>query len=196
MLVGVIAGWLCPVRDFWVRGLVGWDFGATTLLIVHLTIICTSNVEVSRQRAAAWDPGRFTVWLLVCGGCIFSLTAALVMMGDQPRDVPAKTLVALCLWAVMSSWFLTHSCYTLRYAHLYYRGDEAGGLEFSGGQAPDDLDFAYFAFTLGMCFQTSDVYITHRLIRRNALLHSLISFFFNTAILALCLNLIFGHLAD
>jgi uncharacterized membrane protein len=195
ILLGALAGYLCPSPDFWVNGLVGWDVGATTLFLIHLVVICTSDVEVSRQRAASWDPGRFTVWLLVCAGCLFSLVASLVMIGDHPPEVPKQTIIPLCLWAVMASWFLTHSAYTLRYAHLYYRGDDVGGLEFPGGQPPDDLDFAYFAFTVGMAFQVSDVCVSDRLIRRNTLLHGLISFIFSTAILALCLNLIFGHLA-
>jgi uncharacterized membrane protein len=60
---------------------------------------------------------------------------------------------------VLIAWLLTHTAYTLRYAHLYYRDDEEGigGLEFPGKEPSDALDFAYFAFTLGMCFQVSDV---------------------------------------
>ena len=70
-------------------------------------------------------------------------------------------LAILCLTAVACSWLLTHTAYTLRYARPYYRDDEegAGGLEFPGGRPPDDFDFAYFAFTVGMCFQVSDVVI-------------------------------------
>jgi len=84
----------------------------------------------------------------------------------------------------------------LRYAHLYYRGDRegTGGLEFPGKREPDDLDFAYFAFTIGMCYQTSDVTISSYAIRRTVLVHAIISFAYNTAILALALNLIFGLL--
>jgi len=94
------------------------------------------------------------------------------------------------------SWLVTHTAFTLRYAHLYYRGGPAdeGGLEFPGDDKPDDFDFAYFAFTIGMCFQVSDVAVTDRHIRRTALLHSLMSFAYNTVIIALVLNLVMGHL--
>jgi len=72
-------------------------------------------------------------------------------------------LVVLCQAAVVSAWCVTHTAYTLRYAHLYYRDDDGGGeggLTFPGDRAPDYFDFAYFAFTVGMCFQVSDVVIT------------------------------------
>lgn len=193
-LIGFLVGALCPM-DFWLSGLLGWDVGSTLLLIVYSIIICSSGVETTRLRAAASDPGRFSAWLLVSGGCLFSLGASLVLIGERDTGVSTQLLVALCLWAVFSSWFLTHSVFTLRYAHLYYRGDDVGGLEFPGDCQPDDLDFAYFSFTLGMAFSVSDVQITDRLIRRNSLLHAVISFFYNTAILALALNLIFGHIS-
>jgi uncharacterized membrane protein len=108
-------------------------------------------------------------------------------------------LVILCLAAVVSAWCLTHTAYTLRYAHLYYRdgnedGAQDGGLVFPGGKPPDYYDFAYFAFTVGMCFQVSDVSITSSPIRRAVLVHSVLSFAYNTAILALAMNLVAGLL--
>ena len=95
--------------------------------------------------------------------------------------------------AVVLAWWLTHTAFTLRYAHLFYRKG-GKGLTFPGTDHPCEMDFAYFAFTMGMCFQTSDVAITHHAVRRTALLHALLSFAYNTMILALVLNLIFDHL--
>lgn len=95
---------------------------------------------------------------------------------------------------VFTSWTLVHSIYTLRYAHIFYgseAGDEAlGGLDFPDQEKPDYLDFAYFSFTIGMCFQTSDVSITSRRLRRLVLLHSVVSFGFNLAILGLSINMV------
>jgi uncharacterized membrane protein len=104
------------------------------------------------------------------------------------------TFIALSLGAVASAWALTHTAYTLRYAHLYYRddGDGEGGLSFPGDQPPAYLDFAYFAFTIGMCFQTSDVTITSRLIRRATMGHAVLSFVYNTAIVATAVSLVVG----
>ena len=83
------------------------------------------------------------------------------------------TLICLSLLAVVVAWTLTHTSYTMRYAHLYYRDDNEGegGLTFPGQHKPDDFDFAYFAFTIGMCFQVSDVMVTSRQIRRAVLFH-------------------------
>ena len=98
--------------------------------------------------------------------------------------------------AVFIAWLLTHTAYALRYAHLYYRDDEegVGGLQFPGDGPPDAFDFAYFAFTIGMCFQVSDVVISSRQLRRAALFHGCLSFAYNTAVLALALNIGFGLL--
>jgi uncharacterized membrane protein len=96
----------------------------------------------------------------------------------------------------LTAWALTHTAYTLRYAHLYYRddGDGEGGLAFPGKEAPAYLDFAYFAFTLGICFQTSDVTITSRLIRRAVLGHAVLSFAYNTTIVATAVSLVVGFI--
>ena len=103
-------------------------------------------------------------------------------------------LAALCVGTVALSWTLTHTAFTLRYAHLYYREDAEGigGVEFPGGSMPSYMDFAYFAFTVGMCFQVSDVQVTSHQIRRAVLLHATLSFVYNTAILAFVLNLVFN----
>jgi uncharacterized membrane protein len=90
---------------------------------------------------------------------------------------------------------LVHTVFGLRYGHAYY-GDpdgpgpisHAGGLEFPGDQEPNYVDFAYFSFVIGMTFQVSDVVITSRDFRKLVLVHGMLSFGFNTVILALALN--------
>ncbi|MBS2033540.1 DUF1345 domain-containing protein [bacterium] len=196
LLAGGVAAALDPRRDFWVKGLAGWIVASTAALAYQGWMIARSNAEQTRRRASLEDPGRTVVWLMILAACLFSLVASLVLMGEKDLRSHAPEMLA-CLWAVLSSWFLTHTSFTLRYAHLYYRDDRnQGGLEFPGDQPPDDWDFAYYAFTIGMCFQTSDVSVSDRSIRRTTLLHSIISFFFNTAILALTFNLIMGHLGN
>ena len=87
----------------------------------------------------------------------------------------------------------------MRYAHAYYRkrdddqeSSEGEGVEFPDEKEPDFLDFAYFSFVIGMTCQVSDVQISSRGIRRLALVHGLLSFLFNTVILALTINLSSG----
>ena len=81
-----------------------------------------------------------------------------------------------------------------RYAHLYYREDAegVGGVTFPGEHPPTYSDFAYFAFTVGMCFQVSDACVTSPQIRRTVLAHAVVSFVYNSVILAFVLNLVFG----
>ncbi|HEY8080089.1 MAG TPA: DUF1345 domain-containing protein, partial [Labilithrix sp.] len=89
------------------------------------------------------------------------------------------------------SWVVTHTAFTLRYAHLYYRKHAtAKCFQFPGTDQPSDMDFAYFAFTVGMCFQVSDVVVASSRARRAVLLHAVTSFVYNTTILALSLNLV------
>ncbi len=198
--VALLVGVACPSYGSAVNIVAGWDGGGLAILILAWWLILTADAQEMRQRAATVDPGHRAVGLTVIVGCVFSLFAAAVVMRHGEHFVRTRAalglLGALCLAAVVISWLLVHTAYTLRYAHLYYTDDASGigGLEFPGAEPPDALDFAYFAFTLGMCFQVSDVPITSRPIRRSALVHALLSFLFNTAILALALNIVFGVL--
>jgi len=109
--------------------------------------------------------------------------------------------VLLTLLTVIFSWMLVHTVYGFRYAHAFYGDSDepgvnryAGGLVFPGDRPPDYFDFAYFSFVIGMCCQVSDVQITSRRMRRIALFHSVLSFGFNTMILALLINTVSGLL--
>jgi uncharacterized membrane protein len=197
-VVGLVAWLVVPWRiSLITRALVAWDAGGLVLLIVALLIITRSDSQETRRRAAAYDPGRRVVWFLVLAASAFSLFAAAAVLrgGHEATPFLRGFHAALCVATVAISWLVTHSAFTLRYAHLYYRdADRAGGIELPGGEPPDDLDFAYFAFTIAMCFQVSDATISRRQIRRTALAQALLAFLYNTVILALALNLIVGQL--
>jgi uncharacterized membrane protein len=107
---------------------------------------------------------------------------------------PAWLRIVLGLAAIIGAWTLLHTAFTLHYARLFYADlDMAGSLAFRGG-LPDDADFAYFAFGIGMTFQVPDVSVTNRQMRRVVLAHQLLAFTYNTAILALVVNVIAGRL--
>lgn len=179
----------------------GWDAAGLTLLTLAWWRIWHETSVETRRHAAAEDPGRTLIWLIVVLVSTVSLFAAGFVMRRvhhiAPSDLASCILLALSLTTVVSAWALTHTAYTLRYAHLYYRDDDdgEGGLEFPCKSDPDGFDFAYFAFTIGMCFQVSDVVITNRIIRRTVLSHALLAFLFNTVIVALALNLMLGFLS-
>ena len=176
--------------------LAGWDLAGLFLFSLAWVSITGCDAEATSQRAAAEDPGRTVVYAIVTLTSVVSLFAATVM-SRQAKDLAptqSRELVILCLATVALSWALTHASFTLRYAHLFYREDNegVGGVEFPGGKPPTYSDFAYFAFTIGMCFQVSDVVVSSRQIRSAVLLHALLSFLYNTAILAFALNLAFN----
>ena len=185
---------------WWIRAVVGWDVASLTLVTLAWTIILRADAKETRRHAGGDDPGRSTVFVIALLSSLFSLFAAATVL-RQVKTFPvaeAATWTVLTLGAVALSWVVTHTAYTLRYAHLHYRrtrggteeGAAAHGLQFPGTEEPSDIDFAYFAFTIGMCFQVSDVVVTSTTMRRAVLLHAVLSFVYNTTILALSLNLV------
>ncbi len=103
--------------------------------------------------------------------------------------------LALSVVTILCSWFIVHTAFALHYAHEFYEdapGTKERSLTFPGDSEPDYLDFLYFAFVLGTTSQTSDVTICSGAMRRLALVHGVIAFFFNTTLLALVVNIAAG----
>jgi len=174
----------------------GWDAGALVLLFLAWVRIARSGAAETQALAASEDPGRAAVFGLVVVAAASSLlsTVAIVRQARSLSGAEGDALIALSLVNVTLSWAVTQTAFALRYAHLYYRDDRegVGGVEFPGCSPPSYFDFAYLAFTVGMCFQVSDTSVSSPQIRRAVLLHALIAFVFNTAVLAFVLNLVFG----
>jgi uncharacterized membrane protein len=193
---GVVAGWVGRKLGFGLPILLGWNVAGATLLALAWSLIAAADEKVTRKLAGAEDPGRTLVYAIVLIASSTSLFAALQLSRHTKNLAPSDIWTAqlMCLVTVAFAWGLTHTSFTLRYAHLFYREDDegVGGVTFPGQDTPSYFDFAYFAFTIGMCFQTSDVCVTSAIIRRTVLLHALISFAYNTAIIAFVLNLVFG----
>ena len=206
LFVGVVVGvaaWALSPAHYHVlsRLVIGWDAFAVTALGLIWMAIYTADTDRIRAVASAEDLSRLLsfVFVLVAAGA--SLLAVVLLLGISHNLGPATLArhIALSGVAVATSWFLVHTVFTLRYAHLYYDanpdGSDVGGLDFPGGEKePDYLDIAYFAFVVGMTAQTADVGISGRSQRRLTLLHGLISFAFNTALVALVINGVAGIL--
>lgn len=189
-----VSGRMPPVA----AGLLGWDVAGLVLLaLVWAVLIVRADEALTRKLAGDEDPGRTVVYVVVLVASSVSLIAAtlLVRHGSMLGGGLARAAPALCLVTVALAWAMTHTAFTLRYARLYYREDSegVGGIELPEHQPPTFFDFAYFAFTIGMCFQVSDVCVTSRQIRRTVLLHAVVSFAYNSVILAFVLNLVFGQ---
>jgi len=197
LAIGLAAGLLLSTRySVPIAVLAGWNAGGLALLGLAWLIIGTADPAGTRHRAAAEDPGRTAVTVLVLLASLAGVLAVTVLVRKPEAIAPREQveLVALCLLTVLVSWTLTHTAFTLRYAHLYYREDDegVGGAEFPGGGKPSYLDFAYLAFTVGMTFQVSDTAVSSKHIRHTVLLHAVLSFVYTTAILAFIVNLVAG----
>jgi uncharacterized membrane protein len=203
LAVGVATGILCsaiaPGRfGTTLKVVAGWDGAALAMTALAWSFIGRAASARTRAWAASTDPGRLFIGGFVIVASAFSLLATgYALRGARTCPAEGRDLFLLLgLVAVAAAWTLTHTMYTLRYAHLYYRDGvgREGGLTFPGGGHPAYVDFAYYAFTVGMCFQVSDVTVTNPRLRRETLLHALLSFLYNTVILAVAINFAIGTL--
>jgi uncharacterized membrane protein len=200
LVVGIISYFLFGHQSLPATALTVWICFAATLIILNWIIMFWAHPRHIKAIAGLEDSGRTVIFIIAIAASLISLVAIYLLLKSTQNkaDEEISASVFLAMTAVITSWLLVHTIFTLRYAHMYY-GNAAKnekmisskrGLEFPGQAAPDYIDFAYFAFVIGMTFQVSDVEISSRQIRRLALLHSLISFAFNTAIVALSINII------
>ena len=179
------------------RALLAWDVGAGLYLILAWTMMLGASVEQMRRRAKLQDDGAAAVLALTVLAAVASLAAiVLELIGVRSYPPRVQSLhLALSVITILCSWFLVHTAFALHYAHEFYEGaphTKDRSLTFAGDPEPDYLDFLYFAFVLGTTSQTSDVTICSRAMRRLALAHGVIAFFFNTTLLALVVNIAAG----
>ncbi len=176
-------------------------FAGITLLFSWITILTSHPIEV-KKSAKIQDSNRSLIFLIVVSASLISLFAVVLLLKSSKENPLASVTyhTLLSIISVIFAWWLVHTIFAFRYAHLFYSSvDEEGqhkrfveGLEFPKEREPDYLDFTYFSFVIGMTFQVSDVEISSRRIRRLALMHGIVSFIFNTVILALSINIILG----
>jgi uncharacterized membrane protein len=181
------------------RFLPSWDVGASVYLALAWATILQSDAAETRLHARSQDMAAFVIFVLVLIAAFASMaTITLLLEGVKELAPAAKAVhIFLSVIALVSSWLLIHTIYTFHYARRFYavpeRGDEddeRGGLDFPGTDGPDYFDFAYYSFVVGMTSQVSDVSISSHHMRRTTLLHSVLSFAFNIAVLALSVNIL------
>ncbi len=192
LAVGLIAA---PFSPWQLSLLVGW-IGLTTSLLSWIWVeIAGCDAATTQARSTVEDDSRITAVAVMVTASVVSLVGVGFGLA-KARHVGVGmelALTAVAVLAVVFSWCVVHSMFTLRYAHQYYTSP-VGGIEFPGDEAPDYRDFAYFAFTLGMSFAVSDTNVTSRTIRRITLRHALISYLFGTVIVGLTINVIAGFI--
>lgn len=179
------------------RILLAWNvFSLCMLVLEWITFKITTATEI-RKLAGLEDSSRAIIFVMVIISTFASFLGVLLLLISKD-DSTAGLDIPVAIIGMMFSWLLVHTIFALRYAHIYYSDDKskpathAGGLDFPEEDKPDYIDFAYFAFVLGMTFQVSDVQVTSKRLRKLALLHGILSFGFNTVIVALTINVIAG----
>lgn len=193
MLAGLLAFVVVP--DDWrlaTRILTGWD--VTALLFIVMVLVSTFHADAAhcRRRAAQYDAGDLAILVITILGAVASFAAIFNELAQLKSGTHPLLHLLLTGGTVALSWAFTHVGFALHYASLYYRqseGKDAGGLQFAGAREPDYSDFMYYSFVLACAAATADVTTTSRRMRQVTMMQGIIAFVFNTAVLALTINI-------
>ena len=195
-MLGLIAGIAIPdIRSPVGRCLLGWNVGVWVYLAWTAWTMMHSDQAHLKRVAKAQAESATTVLVIVAVAALASFGAIFVELSAAKAAGAHRALphVLFTLSTVAGSWLLVPTLFSLNYASLYHVGSQAGdGLKFpdeSESFEPDYSDFLYFSFTIAVASQTSDVTVTNRATRRLVLLQSVLSFVFNTTILAFTINI-------
>jgi uncharacterized membrane protein len=201
MFVAVLVAGLFAYRVAWPASKIteaaamAFDFAAIVFLATLAPLLRGSSAEVMRDHAAKNDANRPLILVITS---VLATIALAVIAGELEGARRAEPLaLAKLIGTLLLVWVFANSVYALHYAHAYYTRNEEtdgdfGGIDFPGTKTPSYDDFVYFAFTLGMTFQTSDINITAPGIRRVALMHSFAAFIFSIGLIAFTINVVGG----
>src|SRR5215211_650530 len=196
LTVMVVLVWFVP----WGLAVVaGWDAAALTFLVTIWPVILRADAAHAAQLAMREDETRGTAAVLLLAASVASLLGVVLTLDLAGRQGgPFRVLlIGVAVVTVVLSWTVVNTVYTLRYADLHYRSRDAG-IAFGdpdGQEQPTYRDFAYVAFTIGMCYQVSDTTVGDRRIRGTVLSHAFLSYLFGVVIVAGSVNLIAGLLS-
>jgi len=179
-----------------VRGALAWNIGGLVYLALAVRLMSRFSAERIRTRAGrADDSGTVILGLILIA--ILSSFAAITGLAGEAHDAPVKEkhlYLMLAAVTLVISWLVTQVVFAIHYAHHYYARSAYGTeglppLSFPNDEAPDYWDFLYFSTSIGATSQTSDVSIRSKTVRRLVTLHAVVSFFFNTMVLAVTINI-------
>jgi uncharacterized membrane protein len=201
---GIAVGLLLPhdVRTI-TRVLLGWNAGISLYFVAVATMVIAADQASIARRAATQDDGRLTILALTILAAIAAFGAIFyqLLLVKDVHGLQRAAHLLLAATTVTSAWAFIHVMFALHYASECFseRATKAAGedkahsgLHFPGDEPPDYFDFFYFSFVIGVACATADVNITSRSIRRTATVHCILAFFFNSAVLALTVNIAAG----
>jgi uncharacterized membrane protein len=206
---GLVLGALAALASFFLRPAAILEIGAIVFFLTFLALTLARLPRLTpaylRVHAEDSDTPGYVILLVVIATLIATSVSFFVALNTGPRT--DGVLLVLGVAALFLGWLTMHAMLAFHYAYEYYGPDEAakpdekgliphvGGLDFPGKQRPDALSFLYFSFVVAMTAQVSDVMVTSNIMRRLVLLHGIVSFFFNTVIIAVAVNIVvsLGH---
>jgi uncharacterized membrane protein len=193
LIVAVVFFWFVPLE---MAVVAGWDAAALAFLVTVWPIIIQADSSQAAQVANSEDQTRGSATVLLVGASVASLLGvgfAISLAGGKSGPLQGL-LIGVAVLTVAVSWTVVNTVFTLRYADLHF-GSLKAGIAFDdsdGSDGPTYRDFAYVAFTIGMCYQVSDTTVRDPGIRRTVLSHALLSYLFGVAIVGGSVNLIAG----
>ncbi|MGV2292481.1 DUF1345 domain-containing protein [Trinickia sp. YCB016] len=205
ILIGVAVGIIAYFVEPWhlrpiQRWLFGWDVGMWLYLVMIWTRMVSASPKDVQQVAEREDEGATAVLVIITVAAVASLVAIVVELSAAKGLGPRQASINYGLTAatMVGAWLLIPTIFTLQYARYYHQaGAHEASLKFPEQSEPLDYwDFLYFSFTIAVASQTSDVSLCSRRARRTALAQSILSFFFNAAVLGLCVNIAAGLLGS
>lgn len=171
-----------------------FDIAATLFLLLAAMLLRRGSADEMRSATRANDANR----PLLLAMTFATMVTILVAVASELSGKQDKHAIILIIATLVLAWLFSNTIWALHYAHLFYLDDsddgggDAGGLDFPDCKEPDYWDFLYFSYTLGMTFQTSDVQITARRVRKVATGQCLAAFVFNLGVLAFTINVLGG----
>jgi uncharacterized membrane protein len=184
-----------PLANVWLENaalslMAGFDLAAFAFLLACAPLIHSRDSGLVRDHAKQNDANR--AGLVALTGIVMLVLLAAVG-AETMSHRPEPLTKALVITTLLLAWLFSNLVCTFHYTHLAYRSRKNGddsGINFPGTLKPVYWDFVYFAFTLGMTFQTSDVTISDSGIRRFVTIHALGAFVFNIGVLAFTINVL------
>lgn len=186
--------------------LVAWDVGVFLWLMLTFAMMAQANAQEASLRAQRVEPNALGVLIVVAAAAIVGYFGSIILASRSGgRTELEQTLhFAVGVLAIVGGWLLVHTQFALYYAELYYDEMQPGrprqaedgaalvafrrGLEFPNVEVVDYWDFIYYAYTIAICYQTSDVTVTTPGMRRVTIVHALISFVFVTVLIGFVVN--------
>ena len=195
LIVFIAVGVAAYILEAGVRSslLIGFDVAAVVFLGAIIPLL-RADADAMRRTASANDTNRVALLGITVLISLVILIAVGTLIASRSTMQPAD--VVLIVTTLALTWLFANTVFTLHYAHLFYLqsgGHDRRGLEVPNVHEPVYWDFVYFAFTLGMTFQTSDITIDGPHMRRVALVHCLVAFILNMGVIAFVVNALGGR---